>query len=64
LDEENQALFNLFKSRGYSNKEISKKIEQNIDIQSILKESSKRWDGGYAIAGLIGHGDSFVMRDP
>ncbi len=64
LDEENQALFNLFKSRGYSNKEISEKIEQNIDIQSILKESSKRWDGGYAIAGLIGHGDSFVMRDP
>ena len=64
LDEENQALFNLFKSRGYSNKEISEKIEQNIDIQSILKESSKKWDGGYAIAGLIGHGDSFVMRDP
>lgn len=64
LDEENQALFNLYKSRGYSNKEISYQIEKNIDIQSILKESSKRWDGGYAIAGLIGHGDSFVMRDP
>ncbi len=64
LDEENQALFNLFKSRGYSNKEISEQIEKNIDIQSILKESSKRWDGGYVIAGMIGHGDSFVMRDP
>ncbi|MEN8119781.1 MAG: amidophosphoribosyltransferase [Bacteroidota bacterium] len=64
LDEENQALFNLYKSRGYSNKEISSQIEKNIDIQSVLKESSKRWDGGYAIAGLIGHGDSFVMRDP
>lgn len=64
LDEENQALFNLYKSRGYSNKEISYQIEKNIDIQSILKESSKRWDGGYAIAGLIGHGDSFIMRDP
>lgn len=64
LDEENQALFNLYKSRGYTNKKISSKIEESIDIQSILKESSKRWDGGYAIAGLIGHGDSFVMRDP
>jgi len=64
LDQENQALFNLYKSRGFSNKEISFEIEKNIDIQSILKESSKRWDGGYAIAGLIGHGDSFVMRDP
>ena len=64
LDEENQALFNLFKSRGHSNKGISPKIEKHIDIQSVLKESSKYWDGGYAIAGLIGHGDSFVMRDP
>jgi amidophosphoribosyltransferase len=64
LDEENQALYNLFKSRGYTKKEISPKIEENIDIQSVLKESSKKWDGGYSIAGMIGHGDSFVMRDP
>jgi len=64
LDEENQALYNLFKSRGYSKKEISPKIEENIDLQSVLKESSKKWDGGYTIAGMIGHGDSFVMRDP
>ncbi|MBN2756839.1 MAG: amidophosphoribosyltransferase [Bacteroidales bacterium] len=64
IDEENQALYNLYKSRAYSKKEISPKIEENIDLQSILKESSKRWDGGYAIAGMLGHGDSFVMRDP
>jgi amidophosphoribosyltransferase len=64
LDEENQALYNLYKSRGYTKKEISPKIEENIDIQSVLKESSKKWDGGYTIAGMIGHGDSFVMRDP
>ena len=64
LDEENQALYNLYKSRGYTKKEISPKIEENIDIQSVLKESSKKWDGGYTIAGMTGHGDSFVMRDP
>lgn len=64
LDEENQALFNLFKSRGYSKKEISPKIEENIDLQSVLKESSKKWDGGYTIAGMLGHGDAFVLRDP
>jgi amidophosphoribosyltransferase len=39
-------------------------IEKNLDIQKVLKKSSKKWDGGYAIAGMIGHGDSFVMRDP
>ncbi len=64
LDEENQALYNLYKTRGYSKKEITKLIDQNVDIQSVLRESSKYWDGGYAIAGLIGHGDAFVMRDP
>jgi amidophosphoribosyltransferase len=64
LDNENQALFNLYKSRGYSNKDISQKIEESLDLQNILKESSKKWDGGYAIAGLLGHGDAFVMRDP
>jgi amidophosphoribosyltransferase len=39
-------------------------IEENLNIQKILKKSSKKWDGGYAIAGMLGHGDSFVMRDP
>ncbi len=64
LDEENQALYNLFKSRGYSKKEISPKIEKGIDLQSVLREASKKWDGGYTIAGMLGHGDAFVMRDP
>jgi len=64
LDEENQGLFDLFKKRDYNNKEISPLIEKNLDLTNILRSSSKRWDGGYAIAGMIGHGDSFVLRDP
>jgi amidophosphoribosyltransferase len=64
LDEENQLLFRQYKNEGYSNKEISPLIEKNINLQKILQESSKDWDGGYAIAGMLGHGDSFVMRDP
>ncbi len=64
LDEENQGLFELFKKRGNSNKDISTLIEKNIDLQNILRNSSKKWDGGYAIAGILGHGDAFVMRDP
>lgn len=64
LDEENQGLFELFKKRGFTNKEISPLIEKNLDVQNILRNSSKKWDGGYAIAGIVGHGDAFVMRDP
>ena len=64
LDEENQLRFRHYKNEGYSNREISPLIEQNLDVQKILERSSKDWDGGYAIAGLIGHGDAFVMRDP
>ncbi len=64
LDMEVQRKFVLFKTQGYDNKEISNLIAGHLDIQSILRESSKRWDGGYAIVGIIGHGDAFVMRDP
>jgi len=64
LDEENQQLFRQFKNEGYTNREISEHIERNLDVRKVLERSSRRWDGGYAIAGLIGHGDAFVMRDP
>ncbi|MBN8693875.1 MAG: amidophosphoribosyltransferase [Bacteroidetes bacterium] len=64
LDKENDRLFRQFKEEGLTNEVISKKIQENIDITSILKESSKRWDGGYVMAGMIGHGDAFVLRDP
>ncbi|MEI6816580.1 MAG: amidophosphoribosyltransferase [Bacteroidota bacterium] len=64
LDEENEILFRKFKDDGYTNKEISHKIGEHLDIQKILTRSSRDWDGGYVITGLIGHGDAFVLRDP
>ena len=64
LDEENQLLFRRYKNEGYKNSEISPLIEKNLDIQNILERATKDWDGGYAIAGLMGHGDAFVVRDP
>jgi amidophosphoribosyltransferase len=64
LDEENERLFRQFKEEGFSKKEISPLIERNLDVTSILKKASRNWDGGYAMAGMIGHGDAFVMRDP
>ena len=64
LDRENQKLFDHFKESGYENEEISKLIARNISIKDVLFESSKKWDGGYAISGILGHGDAFVYRDP
>lgn len=64
LDEENQFLFRKYKNEGYSNQEISGLIESNLDVHKVLEDSSKDWDGGYTIAGIIGHGDTFVTRDP
>ena len=64
LDEENQFLFRQYKNEGYSNKEISELIAKNISIKKILQSSCKDWDGGYTVAGIVGHGDSFFMRDP
>ncbi len=64
MDEENQYLFRKFKNDGFTNLEISALIEKNLNVAKILQSSSKRWDGGYAMAGVLGHGDSFVTRDP
>jgi amidophosphoribosyltransferase len=64
LDEENEKLFRKFKDEGFSKKEISPLIEKNLDVISILRKASRNWDGGYAMAGMVGHGDAFVMRDP
>ena len=63
-DEENTKLYHKYKKKGLGKIKISQKIEKNLDIKSILKESSKKWDGGYVIAGMLGHGDAFVLRDP
>jgi amidophosphoribosyltransferase len=64
LDEENQFRFRQYKNEGLSNQDISHNIERDLDVRQILERSSRRWDGGYAIAGIIGHGDAFVTRDP
>lgn len=64
LDEEVQLLFRQYKNEGLSNREISLCIEKNLDVRKILERSSRKWDGGYVIGGIMGHGDAFVTRDP
>jgi len=64
LDEENDRLVRDYKALGYSKKDITEKISASLDLEAILKRSAEDWDGGYAMAGLFGHGDAFVLRDP
>lgn len=64
LEEEVADLYLQAKEKGMSKLEASPYIEEHLDLQRILKRSSKNWDGGYAMAGLLGHGDAFVLRDP
>ena len=64
LDDSVRKMYKELKKEGYSKMECSDLISDRIDISRILKKSSKNWDGGYVMGGLLGHGDSFVMRDP
>jgi len=64
LQSEVSDLYLKAKEEGFNKKDASPYIEEHLDIQRILKRSAKNWDGGYAMAGMLGHGDAFVLRDP
>lgn len=64
LDDEVRKLYKKLKKEGYTKVQASPIIAERLNVAKILKKSAKNWDGGYAMAGLLGHGDSFVLRDP
>ena len=64
LDDEISRLHSFYKDENTPHEEINNQIFQNINIQRVLNKAAKKWDGGYVMGGLIGHGDAFVMRDP
>ena len=64
LDDAVAKLYKDAKREGYNKREASSVIAERLDVARILRKASKNWDGGYAMAGLIGHGDAFVLRDP
>ena len=64
LDDAVRKLYKQAKSKGLNKKDASPYIVDNLNVAKVLRKSSKDWDGGYAMAGLLGHGDSFVLRDP
>ena len=64
LDDEVEKLYLQLKEEGYTKQEASPFIAERLNIERILKRAAKYWDGGYAMEGMIGNGDAFVLRDP
>jgi len=64
LDEEHDRLFRIHRESGLEGPALQAAISRDLDIARVLRQASKAWDGGYAIAGLVGNGDCFVLRDP
>ncbi len=64
LDDAVAKLYKQIKKEGYNKQEASPLIAERLNVAKILKKASKNWDGGYTMGGLLGHGDSFVFRDP
>lgn len=64
LDEEVNKLYANYKSEGINKKDATPLISENLDIKNILENTARKLDGGYTIAGIVGHGDAFIMRDP
>lgn len=64
LDDEVERLYNWFKPEGYNIDQINNLIAENMDVQRVLRRACRKFDGGYVMAGMIGHGDAFVARDP
>ena len=64
LDDAVAKIYKDLKKEGYNKIECSPLIAERLNVAKILKRAAKNWDGGYAMAGLLGHGDSFVLRDP
>ncbi|KXO00740.1 amidophosphoribosyltransferase [Aequorivita aquimaris] len=64
LDDAVRKLYKKAKAKGMNKQEASPYIAENLNVAKILRKSASNWDGGYAMAGLLGHGDAFVLRDP
>jgi amidophosphoribosyltransferase len=64
LDDAVAKLYKQIKKEGYNKMEASPLIAERLNVAKILRKAAKNWDGGYAMAGLLGHGDAFVLRDP
>ena len=64
LDLEVQRKYDDYIKQGKDYRDVNELIEKNLDVAEVIRRAEKDWDGGYAICGILGHGDSFIFRDP
>lgn len=64
LDRESERCFEEAKAKGLENTDITRYIEDHINLSNVLKQSAPVWDGGYVLCGVTGSGELFSMRDP
>ncbi|HVS51122.1 MAG TPA: amidophosphoribosyltransferase [Opitutaceae bacterium] len=64
LDEEHEDIYRFLRKRDLAGDELSRRISEELDVARVMTRASQKWDGGYVLAGLIGNGDAFVVRDP
>jgi amidophosphoribosyltransferase len=64
LDDAVAKIYKKLKKEGFTKADASPQIAERLSMKKVLRKASKKWDGGYTIAGLLGHGESFVFRDP
>ena len=64
LDEEHEDIYRFLRKRDLAGEELSRQISEDLDVTRVMTRASQKWDGGYVLAGLIGNGDAFVVRDP
>ncbi|MFQ3335252.1 MAG: amidophosphoribosyltransferase [Candidatus Arcticimaribacter sp.] len=64
LDDAVAKIYKKLRKEGYNKFQASPLIAERLNISKILRKAAKNWDGGYAMAGMLGHGDAFVLRDP
>lgn len=64
LDASNDELGLLAQKEGITGDQYSAWVGERINLPEIFRKAAAHWDGGYALAGIIGNGDAFAMRDP
>ena len=64
LDREVERCFAEAKENGLENTDITRYIEDHVQMANVLHTTMADYDGGYVMCGMTGSGEMFAMRDP
>ena len=64
LDREVERLYAMAWELGLEGADITRYIDEHVDMANVLKTTMPRFDGGYVMCGLTGSGEMFCVRDP